>query len=106
MQEREGKACEPTDGQEAPRERRHQAMDRVQLRSRFGGHGSRETGGCTKGRDPEILAVVASIAAHNRLRQVRFGIVMILRKKDWYEYRDNGHRRRSGRHVHRTKVNI
>ena len=35
-----------------------------------------------------------------------FGIVMILRKKDWYEYRDNGHRRQSGRHVHRTKVNI
>ena len=56
------KLDEPTDGQEAPLERRDQALDRVRLRSRLGGHGSREAGGSKKRRDPEILAAVGSIA--------------------------------------------
>lgn len=63
MPEREGEAREPTDGQEAPRERRDQAMAQVGLRSRLGGYGSREARGSKKRRDREILAAVPSITA-------------------------------------------
>src|SRR4051812_22541172 len=82
MQEREGEADEPADGPKASRECRDQTMARVRLRSRLSGLGRREAGRSTKGRDPELLAAVASIAAHNRLRHIRFGTAIVLRRED------------------------